>query len=382
MPSFLDCRIDADAILADIEAIARIESPTSDKAGVNRVLDEIVGWFESTGALIERFKTDEEDRFGDMLRVTCDPGRNEPGILVLSHVDTVHPIGTLAGPLPFRREGNKVYGPGVYDMKGGLVLAIAAYRQLAHDKVTRRLPLTFLFNPDEEVGSVGSRKAIEQEGARHCYVLVTEPKRGGGKIVTERKGTGRYVVRARGRPAHAGTSHHKGKSAIRAMAEVILAIEGFTDYERGITTNVGLVSGGTGVNVIPEHCTAQVDLRVCDLEAAAEMERRFRALAASDADVEITVTGGIHRPPFVRGPHVEALYAKAVAVAERMGVRLESDGLSGGGSDGNFTAAKGIATLDGLGIDGDGAHTNHEHLLYSSIEPGTRLMMGLLETLE
>jgi glutamate carboxypeptidase len=381
MPSFLDSRIDADAILADIEAIARIESPTSDAAGVNRVLDQIVGWFAGTGAVLERFKTDD-DRFGDMLLVTCDPGRNEPGILVLSHVDTVHPLGTLAGPLPYRREGNKVYGPGVYDMKGGLVLAIAAYRQLARDRIARRLPLTFLFNPDEEVGSVGSRKAIEQESVRHRYVLVTEPKRGGGKIVTERKGTGRYVVRARGRPAHAGTSHHKGRSAIRAMAEVILAIEGFTDYQRGITTNVGLVNGGTGVNVIPEHCTATADLRVCDLEAAAEMERRFRALAASDADVEITVSGGIHRPPFVRGPHVNDLFAKAVAVAERLGVRLESDGLSGGGSDGNFTAAKGVATLDGLGIDGDGAHTNHEHLLYSSIEPGTRLMMGLMETLE
>ena len=381
MPSYLDCRIDADAILADIETITRIESPTSDRAGVNRVLDTIAGWFAGTGAVLERFKTDD-DRFGDMLRVTCDPGRNEPGILVLSHVDTVHPLGTLAGPLPFRREGNKVYGPGAYDMKGGLVLAIAAFRQLARDNVARRLPLTFLFNPDEEVGSVGSRKAIEQEGARHRYVLVTEPKRGGGKIVTERKGTGRFVVRARGLPAHAGAAHHKGKSAIRAMAEVILQIEGFTDYKRGITTNVGLVSGGTGVNVIPEHCTANADLRVCDLEAAAEMERRFRALRASDAGVEITVTGGIHRPPFVRGPHVEALFAKAVAVAERMGVRLESDGLSGGGSDGNFTAANGIATLDGLGIDGDGAHTNHEHLLYSSIEPGTRLMAGLMETLE
>ena len=380
MPSFLDSRIDSDAILADIERLARIESPTSDIAGVNRVLDVIVGWFEGTGATLERFKPD--DRFGDMLRVTCDPGRNEPGILVLSHVDTVHPPGTLAGPLPFHREGDKVYGPGVYDMKGGLVLAIAAFRQLTREKVTRQLPLTFLFNPDEEVGSVGSRKTIEHEGARHRYVLVTEPKRGGGKIVTERKGTGRFVVRAHGRPAHAGAAHHKGKSAIRAMAEVILAIEGFTDYQRGITTNVGLVNGGTGVNVIPEHCTVNADLRVRDLDAAAEMERRFHALKASDAEVEITVTGGIHRPPFVRGPHVNALFAKAVAVAERMGLELQSDGLSGGGSDGNFTAAKGIATLDGLGIDGDGAHTNHEHLLYSSIEPGTRLIRGLMETLE
>src|SRR6185436_8123012 len=163
MAAFLDCRIDSDAILADIERIVRIESPTSEVAGANRVLDVIAGWFEGAGATLERFKTDG-DRFGDMLRVTCDPGRNEPGILVLSHVDTVHPIGTLAGPLPFRREGDKVYGPGIYDMKGGLVLAVAAFRQLARAKVARPLPLTFLFNPDEEVGSVGSRKAIEQEG--------------------------------------------------------------------------------------------------------------------------------------------------------------------------------------------------------------------------
>ena len=282
MPSFLDSQIDSDAVLADIERIVRIESPTSDVAGVNRVLDVIAGWFADAGAAMERYKVD--DRFGDLLRVTCDPGRNEPGILVLSHVDTVHPLGTLDGPLPFRREGDKVYGPGTYDMKGGLVLAIAAYRQLLRDRSARPLPLTFLFNPDEEVGSVGSRAAIEQEGVRHRYVLVTEPKRGGGKIVTERKGTGRFVVRARGRPSHAGAAHHKGKSAIRAMAEVILRIEGFTDYARGITTNVGLVNGGIGVNVIPEHCTVHADLRVCDLAAAAEMERRFRSLKASDEE--------------------------------------------------------------------------------------------------
>jgi glutamate carboxypeptidase len=380
MTSFLDCRIDSGAILADIERIVRIESPTSDKAGVNGVLDVIAGWFAGTGAAVERFAID--DRFGDMLRVRCDPERTEPGILVLSHVDTVHPLGTLGGPLPCRREGNKVYGPGAYDMKGGLVLAVAAFRRLAQARTKTPLPITFLFNPDEEVGSVGSRRHIEAEGAGHRYVLVTEPKRGGGKIVTERKGTGRYVVRARGRPAHAGAAHEKGKSAIRAMARIILEVEGFTDYARGITTNVGLVSGGTGVNVIPEHCTINADLRVCDLTSAAEMEKRFRALeTAADAGVEITVTGGIHRPPFVRGPHVEALFAKAAAVAERIGLKLLSDGLSGGGSDGNFTAAKGIATLDGLGIDGDGAHTHHEHLIVSSIEPGTRLMQGLMETL-
>jgi glutamate carboxypeptidase len=379
MAAFLDCRIDSSAILADIESIAAIESPTSDVAGVNRVLDAVAAWFEGTGAAIERFAID--DRFGGMLRVRCNPERNEPGILVLSHVDTVHPLGTLASHLPIRREGDKVFGPGVYDMKGGLVLAVAAWRSLARAGMRTPLPVTFLFNPDEEVGSVGSRKHIEAEGDRSRYVLVTEPKRGGGRIVTERKGTGRYVIRARGRPAHAGAAHHKGRSAIRAMARIILEVEGFTDYKRGITTNVGLVSGGTGVNVIPEHCTINADLRVTDLAAAAEMQERFAALGSAEKDVEVTVTGGLHRPPFVRGPHVEALFAQAVAVAGRVGIKLESDGLSGGGSDGNFTAARGIATLDGLGIDGDGAHTHNEHALFSSIEPGTRLMQGLMATL-
>lgn len=379
MGPFLDCDIDSSAILADIEAIAGIESPTSDVAGVNRVLDVIAAWFAGTGAVLERFRID--DRFGDMLRVRCNPERDEPGILVLSHVDTVHPLGTLASALPIRREGDKVFGPGVYDMKGGLVLAVAAWRSLARAGVRTPLPVTFLFNPDEEVGSVGSRKHIEAEGDRSRYVLVTEPRRGGGKIVTERKGTGRYVIRTRGKSAHAGAAHHKGRSAIRAMARIILEVEGFTDYARGITTNVGLVSGGTGVNVIPENCTINADLRVCDLAAAAEMQERFRRLGAGEADVEVSVTGGLHRPPFVRGPHVEDLFAKAAAVAERMGLRLESDGLSGGGSDGNFTAARGIPTLDGLGIDGDGAHTHNEHLLVSSVEPGTRLMQGLMATL-
>jgi glutamate carboxypeptidase len=380
MAAFLDCRIDSDAILADIEAISAIESPTSDVAGVNRVLDVIAGWFAGTGAAIERFAID--DRFGDMLRVRCNPERNEPGILVLSHVDTVHPLGTLASALPIRREGDKVFGPGIYDMKGGLVLALAAWRGLARAGVRTPLPVTFLFNPDEEVGSVGSRKHIEAEGDRSRYVLVTEPKRSGGKIVTERKGTGRYVIRTRGRAAHAGAAHHKGRSAIRAMARIILEVEGFTDYKRGITTNVGLVSGGSGVNVIPEHCTINADLRVTDLAAAAEMQERFRALGSEEKEVEVTVTGGLHRPPFVRGPHVEGLFARAGEVAERIGLRLESDGLSGGGSDGNFTAARGIPTLDGLGIDGDGAHTHNEHVLVSSIEPGTRLMQGLMATLE
>jgi glutamate carboxypeptidase len=387
MTSYRDVQIDTDAIVEDIRSLAAIESPTSHSAGVNAVLDLIAGWFEGTGATFERLKI--RDGFGDLLKVQigvrssgCGQPGPAPGILILSHVDTVHPVGTLAGPLPLRRDGDRLYGPGVYDMKGGLTLAVAAARRLALAKTATPLPITFMFTPDEEVGSVAARQHIEAEAISHKYVLVTEPKRNGSRVVTSRKGTGRFLIEARGRPAHAGTAHDKGRSAIRAMARIILDIEGFTDYARGITTNVGLVSGGTGVNVIPEHCCINADMRILDLASAREMEARFQGLKSPDPDVEITVTGGMLRPPFERGPHVDLLFDKATAVAKTLGIALESGPRTGGGSDGNFTAAMGLPTLDGLGVDGDGAHTHEEHLLISSIEPGTRLMQGLFETLE
>ena len=433
MTSYRDAPIDSEAIIEDIRRIASVESPTSHPAGVNQVLDIIAGWFEGTAASIDRFKID--DRFGDILKVrtgvsrspasptlddesrlrpgssatadsdfcfrpsgsdtvphdakrssrrhtVSDPeGLTPGGILVLSHVDTVHPLGTLAGPLPLRRDGDKLYGPGVFDMKGGLTLAVAAFRRVARAGIGCPLPVTFMFTPDEEVGSVASRRHIEAEAVRHKYVLVTEPKRNGGKVLTSRKGTGRFLIEARGRPSHAGAAHDKGRSAIRAMARIILDIEAFTDYARGITTNVGLVSGGTGVNVIPELCRINADMRIPDLQAAAEMEARFRALKSPDPDVEISVTGGMLRPPFERSPHVDLLFDKAAAAASTLGYTLESAPRTGGGSDGNFTAALGLPTLDGLGVDGDGAHTMEEHLLVSSIDPGTRLMQGLFETL-
>jgi glutamate carboxypeptidase len=379
MDHFVSMPVDHGAILGDIERLTRIESPSCSAQGVNRVLDAIEALFQGSDAALER--SSPNARYGDLLCVRCDPERREPGILVLSHVDTVHPPGTIDAALPYRREGDRAYGPGIYDMKGGLVLAIAAYQRLARAGVPRPLPLTFLFTPDEEVGSPVSRPHIEALALANRYALVTEPKRNGGKIVTRRKGTGQFEIRLRGRPAHAGASHAKGRSAIRAMAELVRRIEGFTDYARGITTNVGTIHGGSAVNVIPEHCTIEVDLRAPDLATAAEMEDRFARLAADVPDITLTITGGMNRPPFVCDAAVEALFAEAAGVASKIGVRLESDALSGGGSDGNFTAAQGIATLDGLGIDGDGAHTHHEHILVSSIEPGTRLLQGLFETL-
>ncbi len=380
MSSFLHDRVDSDAILEDIRSIVEIESPSRNVEGVNRVLGAIMRFFEGTGAICERQPT--ISTFGDILRVRCDPTRNEPGILVLSHMDTVHPVGTLTGKLAWRREGDRVYGPGIYDMKGGLAIAVAAYRRIARARRRTPLPITFLFTPDEELSSPASRSFIEREARGHRYVLVTEPARDGGKIVTARKGIGVFIIRTHGRPAHAGANPDKGRSAIAAMAELVLAIERFNDRPRGITTNVGLINGGTTRNTVAEDCMIEVDLRFCDRPSADEMEAKILALKSVRPDVETTVTGKITRPAFARDRGIDVVFDKAAGIANEIGFALASAPLAGGGSDGNFTVAMGIPTLDGLGVDGDGAHTNHEHLLYSSIEPRTRLMQGLMERLQ
>jgi glutamate carboxypeptidase len=380
MPSFLDDRVDSDAILGNIRNIVEIESPSRHAAGVNRVLETIARSFEGTGAASERELT--ADSFSDILLVRCDPTRNEPGILVLSHMDTVHPVGTLASKLTYRREGDRVYGPGIYDMKGGLMLAVEAFRRIAQARRRTKLPITFLFTPDEELSSPVSRRVIEREARGQRYVLVTEPARDGGKVVTERKGIGVFVIRTRGRPAHAGGDPDKGRNAIVAMAEIVLAINGLNDPRRGITTNVGLIAGGTARNTVAEECMIEVDLRFCDPANASEMEAKLKALKSSRPDIKTTVTGKITRPPFVRGRGVDLAFDKAATVAKEIGFNLKRAPRVGGGSDGNFTVAMGIPTLDGLGVDGDGAHTNHEYMLFSSIEPRTRLLQGLMEQLE
>jgi glutamate carboxypeptidase len=378
--SFLTDPVDSEAILADIRAVVEIESPSRHAAGVNRVLEAIQSQFAGTGAVCEREKT--TDALGDILRVRCDPARREGGILVLSHMDTVHPVGTLAGKLAYRRDGERVYGPGIYDMKGGLILAVAAFRRIAQAGRRTKLPITFLFTSDEELSSLASRSVIEREARGQRYVLVTEPARDSGKIVTARKGVGAFVIRTKGRPAHAGRDPGHGRSAITAMAEIVLAIEGMADAARGITTNVGLIQGGTARNTVAEDCAIEVDLRFRDLASAGEMETKIKALKSARAGIETTVSGKITRPPFERERGVELLFAKAETIAKEIGFALVSAPRTGGGSDGNFTVAMGIATLDGLGVDGDGAHTNHEHMLFSSIEPRTRLLQGLMERLE
>ena len=371
--------IDVSSMISGIQRWVEAESPTSDTAAVNRMVDLVHADVADLPVAVERVPG--RNGFADNLIVRNRAAGEGRGIVILSHIDTVHPVGTLRGALPFRRDGDRLYGPGLFDMKGGAYLALEAFRQVARAK-SAKLPVTYVFTPDEEVGSPTSRHIIEREAKGARCVLVTEPARDGGKVVTARKGVGRFEMRTIGVPAHSGARHQDGRSAIREMARQILAIEDMTDYARGVTTTVGVITGGTAPNVIPQHCAITVDLRVRDVAAGEEFEAKILRLTPFDPGVKLEVTGGMNRPPFEKSAAIDVLFRHAQAVARGIGFALEHTEMTGGGSDGNFTAALGVPTLDGLGIDGDGAHTEWEHGLISSIEPRTLLMRGLLETLQ
>lgn len=369
---------DSTAMVAGLSRWIATESPTHDKNGVNRMIDLVAEGLAGLPIGIERIAG--RDGLADTLIAKAGPQTAAPGILVLSHLDTVHPLGTLANGLPLRREDDRLYGPGIYDMKGGAYLALEAFRAVAR-QASAGLPITYLFTPDEEIGSPTTRGLIEAEGRRAAYVLVTEPARAGGKVVTSRKGVGRFDVRVDGRPSHAGSRHEAGRSAIREAAHQILKIEAMTDYGRGVTTTVGLVTGGTAENVVPQHATFSVDLRVIDAEQGEAECAAILALKPVTPDVTVAITGGMNRPPYVKTPANARLFEFAKARAAELGMALEDAPMVGGGSDGNFTAVLGVPTLDGLGIEGDGAHTLQEYGLVSSLAPRARLMERLLATL-
>jgi glutamate carboxypeptidase len=371
-------RIDVGRVVEGIRQWVCIESPTGNIAAVNAVLDCVAAGVEGLPISTERISG--APHYGDVLVLRSRAAAARGGVLVLSHVDTVHPVGMLSGALRFRRDGDRLYGPGIYDMKGGAYLAFEAFRSVIQ-LGTDRLPIVFLFTPDEEIGSPFSRRLIEQEARRARFVLVTEPARDGGKVVTARKGVGRFEAAATGVAAHSGTRHPDGHSAIAEMARQVLAIEAMTDYARGITTAVGMISGGTAANVIAQHCRITIDLRVRDEEAGRALEARILGLKSVDAGVDLVVTGSMNRPPYRKSAGTDALFRHARDLAAVLGFPLVEAPMAGGGSDGNFTAALGIPTLDGLGIDGEGAHTDWEHAFVSSIEPRTLLMRRLFETL-
>ena len=376
-------KIDADEVLGGIVEWVSIESPSHDAQSVNKVVDHVEGQFRDLGLKLER--TPGVDGFGDILECKTPPEWSDgdgKGILVLAHLDTVHPIGMIEKDLKIRREGDSIFGPGIYDMKAGGYIAYYALRHLIRQGKKTKLPVTFLFIPEEEVGSPTSRARIEAAARGHKYALVMEPGRDGDKVVTSRKGVGRFVLTVKGRASHAGVRHEDGRSAILEMAKQILRIEGKTDYARGITCNVGLVSGGSGVNVVPAECKAEIDLRVPSQQLAEEMTHWFLGLEAIGPDVEVKVEGGMNRPPYQKDAGIADLFGKAQAIYREIGKELQDVPLTGGGSDGNFTAALGIPTLDGLGADGKGAHAAYEQIYYSSLVPRTYLCARLLETLE
>jgi glutamate carboxypeptidase len=376
-------KIDADEVLAGIVEWVSIESPSHDAKSVNKVVDHVEGQFRDLGLKLERIPG--RDGFGDILECKTPPEMSQGdgnGILVLAHLDTVHPIGMIEKDLKIRREGDSIFGPGIYDMKAGGYIAYYALRHLVRQGKKTRLPVTFLFIPEEEVGSPTSRARIEEAARGHKYALVMEPGRDGDRVVTSRKGVGRFTLTVKGTASHAGVRHQDGRSAIHEMAKQIMRIEAKTDYDRGITCNVGLIQGGTGVNVVPSECKVEVDLRVPSQQLAEEMTHWFLNLEPIGQDVTLTVEGEMNRPPYQKDAGITALFEKAQAIYREIGKELLDVPLTGGGSDGNFTAALGIPTLDGLGADGKGAHAAFEQIYYSSLVPRTYLCTRLLETLD
>jgi glutamate carboxypeptidase len=365
----------AQNILDGIQRWVEVESFTADVEGVNRLMTHVAEGFAKAGARIERIVG--RDRRGDHLTISSPWGGNEPSILVLAHLDTVHPPGTIKA-LPFRVDGDRAFGPGIYDMKGGAYLAFEAFHSIAGAGRTTPLPLRFIYTSDEEVGSQTSRELIERAADSAKYVLVVEPARD-GKVITARKGIGDYLLEAEGRAAHAGSRHQEGRSAIIEVAKQVVAIEALTDYERGITFNVGKIQGGSTSNTVPQFCQAEIDMRISSLADAEEMERCLFSLRSHNPDVAIRVTGELNRPPFEKNAGIAMLFARARELAKEIGFEL-ADCSTGSVSDGNFTAFK-VPTLDGLGVKGAGAHTLQEHLLVSSLLPRMKLLQRLFETL-
>jgi glutamate carboxypeptidase len=367
---------DADAMLEGLRVWVECESPTFDAAAVNRMMDIASRELAIGGARIERIVG--RMGFGDCVRASFPHQTNAPGILVMGHLDTVHPIGTLA-KLPFRRQDGRAWGPGIQDMKGGDYMALEAIRQLARASIATKLPITYLLTSDEEVGSPSTRDLIEAEASRHKYVLVPEPARADGGVVTGRYAIARFNLEATGRPSHAGSRLADGRSAIREMARKLIEIEEMTTED--CTFSVGVIHGGQWVNCVSTTCSGEALSMAKRQEDLDRGVAAMLALHASSNDVQFKVTRGVTRPVWEPDGKVMALYEQACGIARGLGYAISSQS-SGGGSDGNFTGAMGIATLDGLGVQGAGAHTLDEHIVIDSLAYRGKLMAGLLATLE
>jgi glutamate carboxypeptidase len=344
-----------DTLRADVERLVRLESPSTNKAAVDRCAAAVAQLLRDAGGNVRLIPQPSR---GDHVRAEFGGGPRR--VLILGHFDTVWDVGTLER-MPVREENGRLHGPGIYDMKASIAVAAHALRTTRHLEAQMPRVIT-LFTTDEEIGSGTSRALIEQEAREADAVLVLEPSLPGGAAKTHRKGCGEFTVTVRGVSAHAGIDPRQGASATLELAHQIVALQSLQDLDRGISVNVGVVEGGTRSNVVAEHATAAVDVRVPTMEAAARIGTAIRALVPKDPRCTVEVHGGVERPPLERTAAVGRLYEQARAAAATLGREL-SEGGTGGGSDGNFTAALGIPTLDGLGPEGDGAHALHEHVL-------------------
>jgi glutamate carboxypeptidase len=370
----LDLPFDADAMLAGLRPWIECESPTFDAAAVNRMMDLAAHDLAILGARIERIPGRLD--FGDSIRARIPhPRMGEPGILVSGHFDTVHPLGTLE-KLPFRREGNRAWGPGIQDMKGGNYAALEAVRQILRAGLETPLPVTFLFTPDEEVGTPSTRGLIEAEALRNRYVLVPEPARPDGGAVIGRYAIARFNLRTRGRPSHAGWQLSEGRSAIAEMARRVLQIEAMTTDD--CTFSVGVIHAGQWVNCVSSECLAEALSMAKRQEDLDRGVSSLLGLADDSGDVAFEVTRGVTRPVWEPDDGTMALYRMAREIMAEMGAHELSAGSAGGGSDGNFTGALGIPTLDSIGVRGEGLHTLNENIFVDSLPERARLIAAMM----
>ncbi|MGB6678506.1 MAG: M20 family metallopeptidase [Terriglobales bacterium] len=364
-----------DQMVQTIHQLAEIESPSDNKDAVDRLGTLLAGRFEGLGGHAKFHRVEE---FGDHLQVDFAGTGGEKPVLLLGHLDTVYPLGTLA-TMPCRVASGRLWGPGTFDMKSGIAFMLHAIEALRawHEDVLPR-PVTVLLVSDEEVGSDTSRQITENLARQSAAVLVLEPSQGPkGAVKTARKGIGEYILKITGKAAHSGLDFEKGQSAILELARQIVAIQKLIDLKRGLTLNVGTAQGGTRVNVIPAEASAVLDVRVARKQDAAGIDRKLRSLKPFNRKCKLEISGGMNRPPMERTSSVGALYKKAAEIARQMGWKLEEAAV-GGGSDGNFTAGLGIPTLDGLGGVGEGAHATHESILISELPKRAALLAELI----
>lgn len=361
------------AMLAEAVRLIAYESPSSEKQALRALGEHLAMRLSELGGTVKRVD-DGGGAFHVQARFS-GPEDRQPALL-LGHFDTVWPQGSL-GKMPVREVDGRLFGPGVYDMKASLVMIAAVVEVLGRLKRELPRPLLVFLNSDEEIGSPSSRRSIEALAGQSEYVLVLEPPLPDGGLKTARKGVGRFTIEVEGKAAHAGVAPEEGCSAIVELARQVLHATELNDARVGTTVSVGLIRGGTAANVVPADAAAEVDVRAASMAAASEVEVALRSFTALTAGTKVNVRGGFVRPPMERTAAIAALFARAREIAARLGLVL-TEGSTGGGSDGNFTAALGIPTLDGLGVHGGGAHAENEHIIVDSLPQRAALLASLL----